>query len=302
MVIFYANEEEIRISFPIFSFPIHNCQTQLKKMKFPFEFALQMMNLVFIVHRMKIETRVNNIVLWIKCKQNNIFFFFIFSSSHRFFVKIVRMSAIYEAGKIPFISGRAVNGKYLFHSIRFLFQPKTATKAHSPIQHRINGRTFEMEMQLFAENEVNGAHHSMENHRKQFIVVSYFFTVAMLRCYSFEPLIKCLKYIRQPSALKTIKKSFPLDRCVYRCGSGLYGYLWQYNECDIHHFIEANHLIPIGITQMNEFYKLAHHNHTHCASNGSVQIENQSSDTNAIYVPHLVHYSRHSSFWNRTEI
>lgn len=186
------------------------------------------------------------------------------------------MTAIYEAGNVPFVSGNAVGAKYLFSAIRFLCHSKIATQLQSSsnnIEHIVNGRAFDMEMQLLAENEDK----TMPN---RFLIFSWFFTKNKSKNYSLEPLLKCLKYIRRPNTLKTINKPFPLDRIVYESTGGFYGYIQRDDNTghSIHHqFIEANHLIPIGITQLSEFHKLAHH--SECSMNGRVRIENHSSNT-----------------------
>lgn len=184
------------------------------------------------------------------------------------------MTAIYEAGKLPYITfSDAVGAKFLFKTIRFLCSHNAASHPPSSnIEHAVNGRTFDMEMQLLAENE----NKSMPN---RFLIFSWFFAKNKSKNYSLEPLLKCLKYIRQANTIKTIRKPFPLDRIVYQTIDGFYGYSWA--ECkrehDIHHqLIEANHLIPIGITQLNEFHKLVHHVEC-CSVNERVRIENQSS-------------------------
>lgn len=91
--------------------------------------------------------------------------------------------------------------------------------------------------------------------------------------------MKCLKYKRRTASLKTIRNSFPLDRIIYETTNGFYGYLRQYSGYDIHHFIDAKHLIPIGIAQMNEFRNLALAYHTECSFNKGVQTENHSFNT-----------------------
>lgn len=124
----------------------------------------------------------------------------------------------------------------------------------------VNGHRYDMEMELLAAKEINAAE-SVQQCANDFLIVSYFFDVRTQRNYCFEPLIKCLKYIRQPNTMKTFSKSticpFPLDRIVLPSESGFYGYQRQHRECRIQHFIEANRLIPIGDAQMSEFNKLA---------------------------------------------
>lgn len=184
------------------------------------------------------------------------------------------MTAIYEAGKVPYISGDAVGAKYLFKTIRFLCSHNAASHpASNGIEHAVNGRTFDMEMQLLAENENKCT-------PNRFLIFSWFFAKNKSKNYSLDPLLKCLKFIRRPNTIKTIRKPFPLDRIVYQTIGGFYGY--NRPECtsghDIHHqLIEANHLIPIGITQLSEFHKLAHHVEC-CSTNERVRIENQSSN------------------------
>lgn len=187
------------------------------------------------------------------------------------------MTAIYEAGNVPFISGDAVGAKYLFSAIRFLWHQKIATQSSSKnIVHAVNGRVFDMEMQLLAENE----NKHMPN---RFLIFSWFFAENKSKNYSLEPLLKCLKYIRRPNTMKTISKPFPLDRIVYQSSGGFYGYYIRRDDNDdntthsTHRLIEANHLIPIGITQLSEFHKLAHH--IECSINERVRIENHSSNT-----------------------
>lgn len=186
------------------------------------------------------------------------------------------MTAIYAAGNIPFVFGDAVGGKYLFRAIRFLWHHKVAM--NSSIEHTLNGRTLAMEMQLLAENQ--NENECMPN---KFLIFSWFFVENKSKNYSLEPLLKCLKFIRRPNTMKTIRKPFRLDRIVYPSTGGFYGYM----RCDtrthqIHHqLIEANHLIPIGITQLSEFHKLAHHHiecSCSCSVNESVRIENHSSN------------------------
>lgn len=177
-----------------------------------------------------------------------------------------RMTANYETGNIPFISSDAIGTKFSFKAIRFLCNHRAST-IQQPIEKcssssSVVDRTIAMEMQLLAENE----NHAMP---MRFLIFSWFFVVAAdhkSKNYSLEPLIKCLKYIRRPNTMKTIKKPFPLDRIVYESDGNYYGYNcttatklpYDTNE-SYHQLIEANHLIPIGITQMREFHKLAHH-------------------------------------------
>lgn len=185
------------------------------------------------------------------------------------------MTAIYESGNIPFVSGSLLNAKYLFKAIRFLCGNKIKTQTIN--QHNtINGQLFDVEMQLLAETETDNIP-TKYLHSRTFLIFSHFFIQQSTKNYSIEPLMKCLKYIRRTASLKTIRKSFPLDRIVCPTTNGFYGYLRQYSGYDIHHFIDEKHLIPIGIAQMNEFRKLAYH--TECSFNKGVQIENHSFNT-----------------------
>lgn len=201
------------------------------------------------------------------------------------------MTAIYEAGNIPFISSAAIGAKFTFKAIRFLCDCRTLN-IQRPIDKKCGNsadvrsdRTLEMEMQLLGENE----NHSLPT---RFLIFSWLFVLSnKSKNYSLEPLIKCLKFIRRPNTMKTIKSPFPLDRIVYEsAGNNYYGYMDDcvataavaqlYHPDESHHqFIEANHLIPIGITQMREFHKLAAHHHRIecCAVNKSVRIENRHS-------------------------
>ena len=196
------------------------------------------------------------------------------------------MTAIYETGNVPFVSGDAVGAKYLFSAIRFLWHWKFATQLSlsKSIGPTVNGRRYDMEMQLLAENE-------SKNMPNRFLIFSWFFAENKSTNYSLEPMLKCLKYIRRPNTMKTIRKPFPLDRIVYQSTGGFYGYYIRSGSDSgvgadddgdtthsIHHqLIEANHLIPIGITQLSEFHKLAHH--IECSMNERVRIENHSSNT-----------------------
>lgn len=180
------------------------------------------------------------------------------------------MTAIYEPGSIPFISGGAVGAKFSFQTIRFLWHCCVPSKYNSNIEHTVNGRLFDMEMQMLVENENKYS-------TNRFLIFSWFFIKNKSKNYSLEPLLKCLKYIRQPNTIKTIRKPFPLDRIVLPSASGFYGYIQYNHPYQTHHqLIEANHLIPIGITQLSEFHKLAHH--IECAMNERVRIENHSSN------------------------
>lgn len=208
------------------------------------------------------------------------------------------MTAIYETGNIPFITSASNGAKFSFKAIRFLCNCRTLKIQQQPIEPKCNGianvqcpkRTtpFEMEMQLLAENE-------NDSMPIRFQIFSWFFAVTnKSKNYSLEPMIKCLKFIRRSNTMKTInKKTFPLDRIVYEsAGNNYYGYMdcapppttttaaTQLHHTDeiYHQFIEANHLIPIGITQLREFHKLALHHHIECcAVNKSVRIENHHS-------------------------
>lgn len=206
-----------------------------------------------------------------------------------------RMTAIYETGNIPFVSGDAVGAKYLFRTIRFLWHCE-GTK--SSIEHTVNGRTFDMEMQLFAEYENQNENECMPN---KFLIFSWFFYVEnKSKNYSLEPLLKCLKYIRQPNTMKTIRKPFRLDRIVYPSTGGFYGYKRRDATTHqiYHQLIEANHLIPIGITQLSEFHKLAHHRiECSCSFNESVRTENHSSNTIK-----LVEYLKHATCSRRNRL
>lgn len=190
------------------------------------------------------------------------------------------MTAIYETGKIPFISSDAIGAKYSFRAIRFLYSHRIGIRASSTEWNSANERTFDMEMQLLAENE----NKSMP---MRFLIFSWFFATDKSKNYSLEPLLKCLKYIRRPNTMKTIRKPFPLDRIVYQSTGGYPGYYgYSPHRSDdssrheiYHQLIEANHLIPIGITQMSEFHKLAHH--IECSVNERVRIENHSSNASA---------------------
>lgn len=186
------------------------------------------------------------------------------------------MTAIYETGKIPFISSDAIGARYSFRAIRFLYSYRIGIRASSSEWNSANERTFDMEMQLLAENE----NKSMP---MRFLIFSWFFAIDKSKNYSLEPLLKCLKYIRRPNTMKTIRKPFPLDRIVYQSTGGYpgyYGYIPHGADASrheiYHQLIEANHLIPIGITQMSEFHKLAHH--IECSVNERVRIENHSSN------------------------
>lgn len=196
--------------------------------------------------------------------------YFMVGCKHTHCPHAARMTAHYEAGNIPFISSDAIGAKFSFKTIRFLCNHR-ASKIQQPIEKcssssssSVVDRTIAMEMQLLAEN----GNHAMP---MRFLIFSWFFVVASDRKsknYSLEPLIKCLKFIRRPNTMKTIKKPFPLDRIVYESAGDYYGHncapptelSGDTNESESYHqLIEANHLIPIGITQMREFHKLAHH-------------------------------------------
>lgn len=210
-------------------------------------------------------------------------FFFSVAYFSRYEKHIARMTAIYETGNVPFVSGDAVGAKYLFSAIRFLWHWKFATQLSlsKNIGPSVNGRQYDMEMQLLAENE-------NKNMPNRFLIFSWFFAENKSTNYSLEPMLKCLKYIRRPNTMKTIRKPFPLDRIVYQSTGGFYGCYIRSDSGvgadddgdtthSIHHqLIEANHLIPIGITQFNEFHKLAHH--IDCSINERVRIENHSSN------------------------
>lgn len=184
------------------------------------------------------------------------------------------MTAIYETGNIPFVSDDANGTKYMFQAIRFLWHRKVGAALKSTIiPHPLNSRMFDMEMQLLAENQ----NRCQSN---KFLIFSWFFVEDKSKNYSLEPLIKCLKYIRRPNTMKTIRKPFRLDRIVYPSTGGFYGYKRSDATTHqiYHQLIEANHLIPIGITQMNAFQKLAQHIECECecSVNESVRIENRS--------------------------
>lgn len=189
-----------------------------------------------------------------------------------------------ESGNVPFISGDAVGAKYLFRAIRFLWKRNDAMQSSSSsssfafnnIEHTVNGHMYDMEMQMLTENE------NTFTSNTRFLIFSWFFKNKS-KNYSVEPLVKCLKYIRRVKTMKTINKPFPLDRIVCASADGFYGYI-RYGADNtgcwsIYHqqLIEANRLIPIGITQLSEFHKLAHH--IECPLNERVRIENHSSNT-----------------------
>lgn len=98
---------------------------------------------------------------------------------------IVRMTAIYGAGNIPYVSGCAVDAKYLFRAIRFTIAPS--------IEHRLNGRLVDVEMQLLAESVL------MPN---RFLIFSWFLVEDKSKNYSLEPLLKWLKFVRPPHQWK----------------------------------------------------------------------------------------------------
>lgn len=174
------------------------------------------------------------------------------------------MTAFYEPGNVPFISGGTLNAKYSFKAIRFVCHRRmTNANVHqpTPTKHTVNGHHYAMEMQLLAKKELteipDNKHHLQQRYN-EYIIVSYFFVEQKSRNYCFEPLLKCLKYIRRPNTMKTLAKQiFPLNRIVYHSDSRFYGYIRQWHECRIQYFVEVNNLIPIGAAQMSEFHKLA---------------------------------------------
>lgn len=183
----------------------------------------------------------------------------------------VRMTALYETGNIPLILCDAIGAKYSFRAIRFLYSHRVGIQTVSTAEaqaaatttnierYPVHGQTFDMEMQLLAEND----NKSMP---MRLLIFSWFFVTNKSKNYSLEPVLKCLKFIRRSTTMRTIRKPFPLDRIVYQSivgHAGYYGYMQQHDDSSrheiYHQLIEANHLIPIGITQMSAFHKLAHH-------------------------------------------
>lgn len=155
------------------------------------------------------------------------------------------MTASFRPGENPYVFGTALHGKYTFTALRFVPMQMDGQRVDNDATacHLIDGETFPLELQLFAENAENGL-----------IQISFLFTRQMHKNFCLEPLLGHLESVKSLKSFSETSVTFELQQILPKIESDFYVYdkyeTVAGKRTMIQCIVVANALIPIGNTQL----------------------------------------------------